>query len=183
MTTDYSVSVDNWDYEQWEFTGRDVMYNAIQEEGTEQHKEATKQAKDCNRELEEIIDELADQHFPMMLYAYPLYSCPDDEKIIKLCEETCCTVVMNQKTEDYFLALCGGGMNLSQDIALAYIIARGHIPDALAAQVSTQYGLSKSGDNWRTIMKQCKKDLQQTVERYNRRISEIDGAIERHKQE
>ncbi len=58
-------------------------------------------------------------------------------------------MVMKKDTEEYFLALTGGGMDLSQDIALAYIIAQGWIPTALAYEVSTQPELSVSGDDSR----------------------------------
>lgn len=50
-------------------------------------------------------------------------------------------------TGEFFLALCDGGMDLSQDVALAYLLARQSIPDVLAVHVSTQAGLSKTGGN------------------------------------
>jgi hypothetical protein len=94
------------------------------------------------------LDEIADYQLPVLLYAYPLDLEPAREKIIGVCRRTNCTVVMRKDTEEYFLALTGGGMELSQDIALAYIIAQGWIPTALAYEVSAQPGLSVSGKDW-----------------------------------
>jgi hypothetical protein len=51
---------------------------------------------------------------------------------------------MKKDTEEYFLALTGGGMDFSQNIALAYIIAQGWIPIALAYEVFTQLELNVS---------------------------------------
>ena len=153
MTTEYSINVDDWNIEEWEMTGRHLMYSRMAEKGTPQNREAKKRAKDCGCELEDVIDEFAYEHIPMMLYAYPLQIEPDEERIVEVCERTCCTVVQNNKTGDYFLALCGGGMDLSQDIALAYNIAQTWLPMGLLGEVSTQYGLSKSGEDFEQIRK------------------------------
>lgn len=180
MATEYSIHVDDWNIENWEFTGRDLMYAAMDEKGTEQHKEALERANGCGCELEDVIGEFADENIPMMLYAYPLYDRPSDEQIIEISEDTACTVVMNNGTEDYFLALCGGGMDLSQDIALAYIIAQGHIPDSLALNVSTQEGLSKYKDEWKKVMSGCKDSLKSATNSYDVQIKRIDEAIKEY---
>ena len=151
MTTEYSISVDDWNEERWEMTGRDLMLSKMQEKGTRQNKEAKRRAKECGCKLDNVIYEFADEHVPMMLYAYPLTIEPYDEAIIELCERTSCTVVKDNVTDDYFLALCGGGMDLSQDVALAYIIAQRWLPASLLVNVSSQYGLSKWDKDFQQI--------------------------------
>ena len=84
---------------------------------------------------------------------------------------------MKKDTEEYFLALTGGGIDLSQDIALAYIIAQGWIPTALAYEVSTQPGLSVSRKAWIEVAGRCKKELEIAIENYKRRIEEWEASI------
>lgn len=151
--SEYAIYVDWSVYdEKWEMVGRNRMYDLITTEGSKQNKEAREQY-DEGLDIEVIADEVADQEIPMMNYAYPLQIEPSDEKIVEVCERTACTVVYNNDTDEYFLALCGGGMDLSQDIALAYIIAQTWLPLSLISQVSSQKGLSKSGETFEEIRK------------------------------
>ncbi len=74
-----------------------------------------------------------------MLYVYALDGEPSEDEIASVCDRTACTVLERRDrdgegTGEYFLALCGGGMDLSQDVALAYVLAGERIPDALAAR-------------------------------------------------
>lgn len=152
--SEYSINVDDWnDYERWEMTGRNIMYSRMMEEGTPQNKEAKKEAEvwGVDSDFEDIVNELADHHIPMMLYAYPLEIDPSEEEIIEVCERTACTVVQDNNTGEYFLALCGGGMDLSQDIALAFNIAQKWLPTSLLSSVCKQYGLTKGGKNFKQI--------------------------------
>jgi len=75
----------------------------------------------------------------------------DDEKILQVVERTVCTVMENTETGEWFLTLCGGGMDLSQDIALAYHIMDKWLPLELLQRVCTQPGLSISKEEFRTI--------------------------------
>jgi len=177
MTTEYSISVDDWADEKWAMTGRDVMLSVLEDKNTKQHKELKQEAKSCGCSVETLIYERADEQVPMMLYAYPLDSCPSDEKIVRICEETNCTVVEDNQTGGFFLALTGGGMDLSQDIAMAYIIAQGHIPAALAANVSTQEGLSQYGKNWLKVMRYCKNSLLDNAMYYKNCAKTISEAV------
>jgi len=62
---------------------------------------------------------------PVMNYLYPVYNKYggySDEKILRVVTETNCTLVEDNDSGDLFLTLTGGGMDLSQDIALAYYI-------------------------------------------------------------
>jgi len=72
---------------------------------------------------------------------------PDEDKILEIVKKTCLTVMENQDTGEYFLVLCGGGMDLSQSIAYAYLLAGQRIPDELAFEVCTQPCLSVGKKN------------------------------------
>lgn len=95
-----------------------------------------------------------DSCIPMMNFAYPL-ECndPDEDKIKEVVDRTCCTVMENSGTGEWFLALCGGGMDLSQDIALAYHLLETWISFELAINVCTQKDLSIRGKDWDVLRK------------------------------
>ncbi len=114
---------------------------------------------------------------PMMNYGYPLYGLPDDSKILKIIKETCLTVMENSDTQEYFLVLCGGGMDLSQSIAYAYLLAGQRIPDELVFQVCTQPCLSIGRKEYFQVMEACKEQLEDINQRALRRIKNIDHIL------
>jgi len=124
----FSVNVDWQDYinKGWENKGRELLFNSCE------CKEGAHYKGYC--EKCEISEDSAE---PMMNYAYPLETTPDDEKILEVVKRTCCTVMYNSNEDTYYIALCGGGMNLSQDIALAYNILEKWVPLELALSTST----------------------------------------------
>lgn len=173
MTTEYSVSVDEWDFEgRWEYIGTNLMYEHYLEDPI-----FIKECEENGWDIDEIARRRSDDHFPMMLYAYPLYCTPSDEKIKEVCMETNCTVVLNNETGDCFLALTGGGMDLSQDIALAYLIAEGVVPSALAYNVCTQYAFSVSKEKWYRVMEGCRKALHIDSENYRHQVEKINKLL------
>jgi hypothetical protein len=118
----------------------------------------------------------------MMLYVYPLDGEPTEEQIAAVCAGTACTVLERldcerDPTGEFFLALCGGGMDLSQDVALAYVLVGERIPAALAEEVSTQSGLSKSGGEWRRVMRECRRSMRIAAHNYRYRIRRITDAL------
>ncbi len=124
-------------------------------------------------------DEDPDAGIPMMNYAYPLETTPDDATIKKITRDTSCTVVYNNEEDQYYLALTGGGMNLSQDIALAYMIAQGFIEWDLLSSVCLTNPLSVGKENFKKILKEAirqfeiveanaKRDLEQARETLTR---------------
>ncbi len=102
-----------------------------------------------------------DDYMPMFNFAYPLgLSSLDENKIVRICEETSCTVIYNDEENTLYLALCGCGMNLSQDIALAYMIAYsyaeeeyGRIPAHMLFDVYKSGALSVSKKQFKHIQK------------------------------
>jgi hypothetical protein len=148
-----------------------------------QHKTQDKKTED-NRETSmlysgwcEQCDFHEDSCEPMMNYSYPLYSLPDDEKILKIVKETCLTVMENDDTGKCFLVLCGGGMDLSQSIAYAYLLAGQRIPGELAFEVSLQRCLSVGEAAFSQVMRACKKELEGIGQRALDRIKEIDDLL------
>ena len=102
-----------------------------------------------------------DDYMPMYNFAYPLdLSSLDEDKIIRICEETSCTVVKNMEEDSLYLALCGCGMDFSQSIALAYMTAYawgdeeyGRIPDHMLFDVYKSGALSVSQEKFKQIRK------------------------------
>ena len=102
-----------------------------------------------------------DDYIPICNYAYPLgLSSLDENRIVRICEETSCTVVSNTEKDSLYLALCGCGMDMSQSIALAYMIAYSHgseeygrIPDHMLFDVYKSAPLSVGKEQFKHIQK------------------------------
>ena len=158
MTTAYSISVD-WrdDSDRWRYIGSEVMRKRA-EAVLKSCKHGNRDKDGCG-ECGVYPDEIADEQRPVVNFAYPLCTKPTTAKIVRICEKTNCTVVKNISTGEYFLALTSAGMDLSQDIGLAYTYADEWIPCALAMEISTQYGLSVSGKDWVNLMNEIKGSL------------------------
>ncbi len=84
MATEYSRDVDDWGDCKWDHVGVDAMYDFYLKD-----KEAKSDAKDCDMDIEDFAREKSDDHYPMMLYCYPLISEPSTEEIVKVCRRTC----------------------------------------------------------------------------------------------
>ena len=119
---------------------------------------------------------------PMMNYGYPLYALPDENKILQIVKNTCLTVMENQDTGEYFLVLCGGGMDLSQSIAHAYLLAGQRIPDELVFEVCTQPFFSVGKKEYFRIMRECKKELRDIRRRALQRIRKINDIVKNVKE-
>lgn len=163
----YSVNVD-WmeeftnNPEKWENLGRTELENACshktQDEGTdaEINMAYSGYCEEC--------DVCEGSAIPMMSYAYPLEFEPTTKQILKVVKNTCLTIMYNSDSDEYFLALCGGGMGLSQEIGLAYIYTDGRMPINLIRDISKQKGLNLDGEEWKElrsqIIKQCKQNAE-----------------------
>jgi hypothetical protein len=145
------------DYEKWRNHGRRVRReNCNHYDADEDNRDIEDDDDKMNNiEYQDYCDECGvseDSEEPMMNYIYPLeFDHYDDEKILQVVERTACTVMENTETGEWFLTLCGGGMDLSQDIALAYHIMDKWLPLELLQRVCKQPGLSISKEDFRTI--------------------------------
>lgn len=151
----------------------DNCSHKTQDTGNEKHRETNMRYSGWCEEC----DFYEDSCQPMMNYGYPLLSLPNDDKILHIVQKTCLTVMENQDSGESFLVLCGGGMDLSQSIAHAYLLAEHRIPEELAFQISTQPCLSVGKKAYFQIMQACKKELKEVRRRALRRVKQIDDAL------
>ena len=87
----------------------------------------------------------------------------------------------NQDDDTYYLALCGGGMNLSQSIARAYQILEYWIPISLLREVSKQPELSVHGKAWLEMARQIKRQLKMDIAQLRQTSKQWDSAIQEYK--
>ncbi|KKM91585.1 hypothetical protein LCGC14_1226970 [marine sediment metagenome] len=169
MSTEYSISVD-WSDEsnfgKWQNIGQETMREFYEENP----KEAIKDGHDVENGEVTYLDDVLARWDPMMNYAYPLVCDPtifDDgkERIIKVCRDTCLTVMFNDDEDSYYLALCGGGMDLSQSIALAYQILESWLPLSLLGAVSKQPELAVHGKAWLGMAEQIRRQMRMEIAR------------------
>lgn len=116
---------------------------------------------------------------PMMNYGYPLYGLPDDDRILLIVQRTCLTVMEKYDTGEYFLVLCGGGMDLSQSIAHAYLLSGQRIPDELVFEVCTQPCLSIGKTEYVETMQACIEELENIRQRTFWRVKSIKNALKK----
>jgi len=179
----FSITVDWQNYydKGWENIGRQTMEGHF----TENPKEyADWYGMDLKEVKEKIkidggVELEGDDFEPMMNYAYPLEVEPDSEAIAKVCSNTNCTVMYNTEEDTYYLALTGGGMDLSQDIALAYIYTDKWIPVDLIQSVCTQPALSVSMEKWKLLKKEIIKQIGNTKGHLDFKMKEWEDAEKR----
>lgn len=183
MTSEYSISVD-WSEsnEDWENEGQRVSREILEDKKHEHHKEHLKYLG-YDEEPKHPEDVAYENNEPMMNYAYPLYGTPTDEQIYEVIMKTNCTVMYNTEEDKHYLALTGGGMDLSQSIAFAYILCDERIPEALAFNVCTQYGLNHSGKEWILIMKKLKESLEIARDSYKYRLENFKQELKKGQEE
>lgn len=163
--------------DRWHNHGRriaeDRCTHKTQDKGNEEYRETNMRYSGWCEEC----DFSEDSCEPMMNYGYPLSELPDDDKILHVVQKTCLTVMENQDTGESFLVLCGGGMNLSQSIAHAYLLADQRIPGDLAFEVCTQPCLSVGKKDYLHVMRACKRELKDIRRRATSRIKQINDAV------
>jgi len=164
-------------YRTWNFVGAELMYNNELEKLSHcSHGNATEEY--CHM-CECYPDDTHQRNKPIMNFVYPLFSEPDEEKIIKVCEETSCTVVYNLQDDTYYLALTGCGMNLSQDIALAYIIADNCIDWDMLENVYVSGALSVSKDDYKIILNELERQLAISIDNQTRKLQEVTKQLKK----
>jgi len=136
---------------QWDFVGREYGYSEKEKE------------------------ENGDAGFPMMNFAYPLPHFDGNEKTIKkIVQNTNCTIVLNREENTYYLALTGGGMDFSQDIAKAYILAQGYIHWAWLDDICISNPLSVGRFWFRKILTELKRQHLVVISRSQAKVKDIN---------
>ena len=165
----FSINVDwsNYYDNDWENEGRRVLENSCT------HNTQEGCGDNTNIQYSGWCDECGISEGdcePMMNYAYPLKTTPSEEDILKVVKNTCLTVM--EKDGEYYLALCGGGMDLSQQIALAYVMIENWMPIDLLTEVSKQKGLSVGGEDWKMLRTAIINQLKIDSDNMERRLKE-----------
>jgi len=158
----------------WEFIGAHLIY----ERERERLENCPHDTSDYCRECDIYPDDMQSENYPMMNYAYPTrLSDIEDDTILYICDHTCLTVVYNTKEDEYYLALTGGGMDLSQSIALAYIRlyqmeydSEGWIPFDMLTDISSQPMLSTSREEWLLVADRVIDGLNNQIARLQQRM-------------
>lgn len=133
--------------------------------------EATEEA---NAKLHELYDENGDFQ-PMMNYYYPLdaYHWREDPEGLQarldLFGGACLLAEMDDKV---VLTLMGGGMDLTWDICLAYILA-GCLPPAHFASDLPEFAGMKLDTKHRIILAACERSLRGMIERQERGLQRL----------
>jgi hypothetical protein len=156
--------------EKWINHGRDVAEESCK------HKDQDPEKQETNMRYSgycEECDIMESSCYPMINCIYPLELKDFDKaKIKEVIKRTDCTVVENDETGEWFLTLCGGGMDLSQDIALAYFILERRIPFDLVLSVCTQKELSLNGKDWAILKKAMNESLNLYLSRIHGKLKE-----------
>jgi hypothetical protein len=165
----------NWSdegvYRVWDFIGAGVIYNRERKKLSQcPHGNAMQEY--CH-ECEVYPEDKRNANYPMMNYAYPLFSEPDEEKIARVCEGTSCTVVYNLQDDTYYLALTGGGMDLSQSIALAYIIADNCLEWDMLESINISGAFSVSEEEYQIILKEMERQLTISIDNHKTKLKKV----------
>ena len=132
------------------------------------HKEGVNYSGYCEK-----CDISEDSAIPIMNYLYPLeLDNFEDNKILRVVKETNCTILENENSGEWFLALCGGGMDLSQDIAFAFQILENWLPQDLLRNVCTQPCLSLGSKNYKALAKGIIKQLKMEADNNKEKAKE-----------
>lgn len=178
-----NIDWSNIDYEDWTNHGRNLIEDNCKHKDQDNQ---TGEGYDSETNMryagycEKCSMDLTD-YDPMMNYGYPLHNLPCEENILKVVKQTCLTVMEEESTGEVYLVLCGGGMDLSQSIALAYLLAGERIPDELCFGVCTQPCLSVGKKEYLMVMKAVKEELKDVQTRGQRRIKEINEIVKKYK--
>jgi hypothetical protein len=142
--------------DRWINHGRNILLSSCK------HKDGAEYEGYCEK-----CDISEDSAIPIMNYLYPLeLNSFDETKILKVVKETNCTVLENVDSGEWFLVLCGGGMDLSQDIAYSYILLETWMPDDLLMNVSKQPLLSLGRKQFKILGKQIRKQFKMRASNY-----------------
>lgn len=120
---------------------------------------------------------------PMMNYVYPLDydGMVTEEKRIKITTETSCILVENNETGEWVIALTGGGMDLSPQIAYAFFIAQKWLPldlirDLKSGWCKDSLSEEKFKELWTVVKDQLKMEksrFAEALKNWDRPIKEI----------
>ena len=160
MTSIYLCYADeqtkNW--ERWENVGNNVLREVLEDQENSKFKEVSEHVGVYNKEednkLESYWEETADEYtHPIYNYVHVLETEPTNEDVLKVVLNTNCTIIYDNEEEKYYIALTGCGMDMSQDIGLAFLWLEKWIPEDFINRISKQKGLTQSGKKFEELKK------------------------------
>lgn len=143
------------EFENLEFLSYDRYQEKIHEYHNTKCKTPEVDIEDC-----EHCEYDSEEGMPMFNYGQVLYDIPSEAELDEVADKTRCCIVHDPDEGKSYICLMACGMDYTQDIALAYLICDGHIPDELAPKVSLQPGLTQSGANFERILRGLEKTSQ-----------------------
>lgn len=166
--------------DKWENYSYRVICEILEDKEHKQFKEVVNKCEILeNGELREYWDDdIRGRTTPIYNYIYPLEFTPKDEDILKVTLKTNCTVLLNTENNIYYLSLTGCGMDLSQDIALSYILLNERIPMDLINSVSTQKDSSVNGEDWKILRSSVISQTKQNIDNAKRKLKEWEDTAE-----
>lgn len=129
-------------------------------------------------EEDNLCEECSGEGFiePMMNYAYPVCCEFNDENRKKAMNRG--LFLFEHPTDgQVYMSLMGGGMNLSQSIALAYLDIEGFVPYHLVHDVCVSNPLSISRKDFLVLLKQLKERLTCSVYADRERLKKVTEKI------
>jgi antitoxin component of RelBE/YafQ-DinJ toxin-antitoxin module len=139
--------------DKWENVTQRVLREILEDKDNERFKEVAERLEVLKEDetLQDYYEESINAYEPMMNYGHILETEPDDLKVLEVALNTNCSIMFNTEEEVYYIVLNGGGMDLSQDIGLSYILLEKWIPYDLITSISNQEGLSISKENFKIL--------------------------------
>ncbi len=179
-----SIFVDWSKSSEWEFVGANLMSREA-EDKLKNCPHVNKDSHYC-QDCEVYPDDIYSENCPMYNYAYPL-ECHsqdlDENKIIRICQETACTVVYHPE-HGYCLSLSGAGMDFSQSIAHAYMIAYalegeelGCIDWDLLDDICISAPITVGKEIYLKILKELEKQYTITISNVRSRLNKIQEQL------
>ena len=151
----------------WENKTTRVLSDVLNDKENERFKEVAVRLEVLeDNELVGYWEENLSNYEPMMNYGHLLETEPEDDKILDVALKTNCSVMKNTETDEYFIVLNGGGMDLSQDIGLAYFILERWIPESFISSISKQKGLSISKEDFKILKSAIIEQTQNYSDRF-----------------
>ena len=142
------------DFDKWENETTRVLREILENKEHPKFKEVAKRLEVLNDEgeLVDYYEESIDGYEPIYNYIHILeLNNFDDDLILEVSLKTNCCVLYNSEEEKNYIALTGCGMDMSQDIGLAYLILERWIPEDFISRISKQKGLTQGGEDWKRL--------------------------------
>jgi len=143
-------------FERWENVSNRVLRSVLEDTENERFKEIAAELDllDDKGELVDYWEETADERtHPIYNFVHLLEITPKDEDVLEVCLKTNCSVIYDNENDKYYIALTGCGMDMSQDIAYAYLKLQRWIPEDFISRVCKQKGLTIGGEMWAELKK------------------------------